>query len=239
MSPALPALMLLSALLMCHLQPSSGLFFDFFKRKKPKKQHPPPYTFGANPAKAPLTSPHLNDRRFRFASIGFSLSLSLWQLPAGKDWSQDSSVASLRGVVDQGHCASSWAVASAQAVEMAYAIQNPSSSSIANVSVQQVVDCGGVTASCSAGGWPSLALDYMADATTDEGGVVADEDYEYTGAQGTCDNSKVSGDASSIGVVALEQADFQGWLGLVLAVQAQPVVAFVHASYDSFLTYKS
>ncbi|CAI5510828.1 unnamed protein product [Closterium sp. Naga37s-1] len=207
--------------------------------KKPKKQHPPPYKFGANAATAPLAPPHLNDRRFRFASIGFSLALSLWQLPASKDWSQDSSVASLRGVVDQGNCASSWAVASAQAVEMAYAIQNPSSSSIANVSVQQVVDCAGVATSCSAGGWPSLALDYMAGATDDNGGVVADDDYQYTAAQGTCDNSKVTGDASSIGVVALEQADFQGWLGLVLAVQAQPVVAFVHASHDSFLLYKS
>ncbi|GJP37716.1 hypothetical protein CLOM_g22140 [Closterium sp. NIES-68] len=231
--------MLLAALLMCHLEPSSGLFFQFFRRKKPKKVHLPPYKFGANPATAPLDPAHQNDHRFRFASMGFSLALSLWQLPAGKDWSQDSRVASLRGVVDQGNCASSWAVAAAQSVEMAYAIQNPSSSSIANVSVQQLVDCAGVATACTAGGWPSLALNYMADATDDDGGVVAEADYEYTGAQGTCDDSKVSGDASSIGVAALEQADFQGWLGLVLAVQAQPVVAFVHGSHPSFLTYKT
>ncbi|CAI5486221.1 unnamed protein product [Closterium sp. Naga37s-1] len=43
--------------------------------------------------------------------------------------------------------------------------------------------------------------------------------------------------ATAMGITGYDQVDFYGWLGLLLAVNVQPTIAFVRGSYPSFQTY--
>lgn len=108
------------------------------------------------------------------------------------------------------------------------------------LSVEQVLDCvDGKKSNCS-GGWPSYALDLMQKKTKQYGGLVAADKYPYTGDDGgKCDKTKSRLSATSIGISAFERIDYYGWLGLLLAVQVQPAVAFLHTALPSFQNYKS
>ncbi|CAI5486224.1 unnamed protein product, partial [Closterium sp. Naga37s-1] len=82
---------------------------------------------------------------------------------------------------------SSWAITAVTAVEMAYAIVAPAYPNLppaARVSLQQVLECEPSNSSCSGGGWPTSALDYMVDATQANGGLATEAAYPYTQKQG-------------------------------------------------------
>ncbi|CAI5973743.1 unnamed protein product [Closterium sp. NIES-64] len=113
----------------------------------------------------------------------------------------------------------------------------PSCTPPSSPSPLQVVDCEPSSSSCK-GGWPTSALDYMVDASNDLGGLVPQLQYPYKGKQAKCNAGKISTSSTPLGLARYEQVDFYGWIGLLLAVQVQPVIAFVRGSFPSFQKYK-
>eukprot|EP00897_Mesotaenium_endlicherianum_P005707 jgi/Mesen1/5164/ME000256S04350 len=187
--------------------------------------HPPPSpppapvrTRGLVPPSLGAPPKHLS-KHFRHASYGFSGDggAASWHLPPAVDWRQKRVLA---GVKDQGHCEACWAFAAVGAIEAASAILL--SRQVA-ASEQQVIDCQRGSSSC-AGGWPGDALEYAAGNTARYGGLAPEAGYPYRGAKSAtgCDAKKV---------------DFLGVLGLLLAVQRQPVVVSLEADQDSFINY--
>ncbi|CAI5952013.1 unnamed protein product [Closterium sp. NIES-65] len=113
----------------------------------------------------------------------------------------------------------------------------PSCTPPSSPSPLQVVDCEPSSSSCK-GGWPTSALDYMVDASNDLGGLVPQLQYPYKGKQAKCNAGKIATSSTPLGLARYEQVDFYGWIGLLLAVQVQPVIAFVRGSFPSFQKYK-
>ncbi|GJP52612.1 hypothetical protein CLOM_g11718 [Closterium sp. NIES-68] len=162
------------------------------------------------------------------------------------DWRWDDRLKPVLGLRTEGACKSSWAITAVTAVEMVYAIVAsafPSLPPAARVSLQQVLDCEPSNSSCGGGGWPTSALDYMVDATLANGGVATDAAYPYIQKQGACNATRAKKllketTPKAIGVIGYDQVDFYGWLGLALAVQTQPTIAFVRGSHATFLSYR-
>eukprot|EP00897_Mesotaenium_endlicherianum_P007601 jgi/Mesen1/686/ME000109S_10910 len=169
--------------------------------------------FGGRPLK------YLN-RHFRHASFGFSgdANASDWGLQPSMDWRQQGV---LPPVKEQGRCGASWAFAAVGAIEAATA--NLTSRQVA-ASGQQVIDCQRVGSTC-AGGWPGYAFEYAAENTAKcYGGLASESDYPYIGIR----------NKRGCNLVAV---DFHGVLGLLLAVQSQPVVVHLETDQDSFVNY--
>ncbi|CAI5936832.1 unnamed protein product [Closterium sp. NIES-64] len=145
---------------------------------------------------------------------------------------------------DQGNCA--------RAVQGAYAKLKETDDDVfpsgMSPSVQHLVDCTGVAASCR-GGYPEAALQYAAKiGLRDEAG------YAYTGESGKC---SVNEDSEFFNISMYEQVplppgplglDFfnismyelvplPGPLGLILALQKQPVIVTIRASSQDFIDY--
>ncbi|CAI5486218.1 unnamed protein product, partial [Closterium sp. Naga37s-1] len=195
------------------------------------------YACSAVPSFALLQPRHLN-RVSRYASMGYDGGCDCWSVDLHVDWRE---LVGVQGVRNEGACKASWAITAVNAVELTMAMianQLDSYDSAFNISVQQVVDCEPSSSSCK-GGWPSSALDYMVDASNDLGGVVPEMQYLYKGKQAKCNAGKIATASTPLGLARYEQVDFYGWIGLVLAVQVQPVIAFVRGSYPSFQKYKS
>ncbi|CAI5500144.1 unnamed protein product, partial [Closterium sp. Naga37s-1] len=198
---------------------------------------PPGYACSAVPSFALLQPRHLN-RVSRYASMGYDGGCDCWSVDLNVDWRD---LGGVQGVRNEGACKASWAITAVNAVELTMGMiadQLPSYDSAFNISVQQVVDCEPSSSSCK-GGWPTSALDYMVDASNDLGGVVPEVQYPYKGKQAKCNAGKIATSSTPLGLARYEQVDYYGWIGLLLAVQVQPVIAFVRGSYPSFQKYKS
>ncbi|CAI5527912.1 unnamed protein product, partial [Closterium sp. Naga37s-1] len=190
------------------------------------------YNCSANPAVASVTPKYAN-RFFRL------ISTIAYGIYPSQNWAADTRLQPvLAPLRTEGKCRSSWAITAVSAVEMAYALVADSVPSMAppqRISLQQVLDCNNSTSSnCADGGWPTAALDYMVDATRLWGGLTAEAAYyPYMQKQGKCIRRR----ATAMGITGYDQVDFYGWLGLLLAVNTQPTIAFVRGSYPSFQTY--
>ncbi|CAI5483437.1 unnamed protein product [Closterium sp. Yama58-4] len=203
------------------------------------------YRVSSNPALAELKLAHLN-RFFRSLTVAYNESEEWWEPDLSVDWRWDDRLKPVLPLRTEGACKASWAITAVTAVEMAYAIIAPSYPNLpcaARVSVQQVLDCEPSNSSCSGGGWPTSALDFMVDATQANGGLATEAAYPYTQKQGTCNATKSKellrkSVPKAIGVIGYDQVDFFGWLGLTLAVQTQPTIAFVRGSHPTFLSYR-
>ncbi|CAI5483435.1 unnamed protein product [Closterium sp. Yama58-4] len=195
------------------------------------------YACSAVPSFALLQPRHLN-RVSRYASMGYDGGCDCWSVSLNVDWRD---LQGVQGVRSEGACKASWAITAVNAVELTMAMiasQLESYDCAFNISVQQVVDCEPSSSSCK-GGWPASALDYMVDASNDLGGVVPEQQYPYKGKQAKCNAGKIATASIPLGLARYEQVDYYGWIGLMLAVQVQPVIAFVRGSYPSFQKYKS
>ncbi|CAI5463746.1 unnamed protein product [Closterium sp. Yama58-4] len=133
---------------------------------------------------------------------------------------------------DQGNCGSCWAYAAARAVQGAYAKLKETDDDVfpsgMRLSVQQLLDCTGAAASCR-GGYPEAALQYAAKI-----GLQDEAEYAYTGASGRCSVNK---DADKWNISMYEQVPLPGPLGLILALQKQPVIVTIRASSQDFIDY--
>eukprot|EP00897_Mesotaenium_endlicherianum_P007490 jgi/Mesen1/676/ME000109S10895 len=208
--------------------------------EKPPSQSPPVSSGPSSPHARGLIPPlggqpvkYLN-KYFRHASYGFAgdANTSVWnpqQLYV--DWRQQGVLPPIK---EQGRCESSWAFAAVGAIEAATAIVT---SRQVVASEQQVIDCQRGGSTCT-GGWPSNAFEYAAENTAKcYGGLASESDYPYTGIRSKKGCNLIAADRGQLGVGAWEQADFHGVLGLLLAVQRQPVVVHLEADQDSFTNY--
>jgi C1A family cysteine protease len=123
-------------------------------------------------------------------------------------------------IKDQEQCGSCWAFSATETLESMVAMQSGSPPVLAP---QQIVDCdkGGSDQGCQ-GGMPAGAIDYLVQA----GGQEGEDDYPYTGADGSCnfDQSKVK--ATPKGSTPVGQGDDS----LQAAIQQSVVSVGVDAS---------
>lgn len=102
--------------------------------------------------------------------------------PDAFDWRDKGAVS---GVKDQGSCGSCWAFSAVGNLEGLYAIKK---GVVKTFSEQYLVDCDTEDSACN-GGLMELTFKWLKD---NEGGVMYEADYPYTGKKGTCqqDSSK-------------------------------------------------
>ena len=98
------------------------------------------------------------------------------EAPAEFDW-RDKNVVS--AVKDQGSCGSCWAFSTVANLESLYALNK---GVIKTFSEQYLVDCDTEDSGCN-GGLMELAFEWLKD---NDGGVMLDSDYPYTGKKQTC-----------------------------------------------------
>eukprot|EP00475_Leptophrys_vorax_P004277 TRINITY_DN12550_c0_g3_i1.p1 TRINITY_DN12550_c0_g3~~TRINITY_DN12550_c0_g3_i1.p1 ORF type:complete len:968 (+),score=15.40 TRINITY_DN12550_c0_g3_i1:305-2905(+) len=129
---------------------------------------------GAQQDGAALLSGSYYNKYFRYASLGFTGTLSApkWSLASSVDWTARIPSA-LLGAKNQGSCSACWIFAPVAAVESLYAIVY--NAAPPNMSEQKAIDCQGTWA-CD-GGRPDDAFDYIAVS----GGLPLSAAYPYTG----------------------------------------------------------
>ncbi|KAH7849557.1 hypothetical protein Vadar_019609 [Vaccinium darrowii] len=126
-------------------------------------------------------------------------------LPADFDWRDHGAVT---GVKDQGSCGSCWSFSTTGALEGAHYL---ATGKLESLSEQQLVDCdhecdpeerGSCDAGCN-GGLMNNAFEY----SLKVGGLQREEDYPYTGKDGTCkfDKSKIAASVSNFSVVSVDE----------------------------------
>lgn len=135
----------------------------------------------------------------------------------------------LTGVKDQGACGSCWAFSTTGSMEAAIALKN--SAAPQSLSEQELVDCSGSYGNMGCnGGLPSYAFNYIKDHS-----IAREEDYTYTGRNGTCKRSE-QGDRSTVS--SWKKLDRYDVATLAAAVQTQPVSVAIEVQ-RSFQSYKS
>ncbi|OQR83715.1 cysteine protease family C01A [Achlya hypogyna] len=153
--------------------------------------------------------------------------LTLAQTQAGNiDWSTDKCMSSVR---NQGSCGSCWAFATVGAVEFA---QCKATGSLNSFSEQQLVSCATSAGHGCQGGWPTKALDYVA-----QTGLCSATAYPYTSGStqqtGPCQNCEKQ--KLSVG----GSVTVQGEGALQAALDNQVVVVTVEAGNDVWRNYQS
>ncbi|KAL3722083.1 hypothetical protein ACJRO7_034440 [Eucalyptus globulus] len=148
-------------------------------------------------------------------------------LPAAVDWRTRGAV---NKVKDQGACGSCWAFSTIAAVE---GINQIVTGEFISLSEQELVDCDrSYDAGCNGG-----LMDYAFQFIIDNGGIDTDEDYSYTGVDGTCDASKVNSKVVSID--GYEDVPAFDERALKKAVAHQPVSVAIEAGGRDFQLYES
>ncbi|CAI5955499.1 unnamed protein product, partial [Closterium sp. NIES-65] len=186
----------------------------------------PPTTKDLNPAKLP----NLNTVS-RYLTVGLTLDPTSQKITAVDLWAAIDFIGLGPYAIKPlpGAC---WAYAAARAVQGAYAKLKETDDDVfpggMSLSVQQLVDCTGAAASCR-GGYPEAALQYAAKI-----GLQDEAGYSYTGASGKCSVNK---DTDFYNISMYEQVPLPGPLGLILALQKQPVIVTIRASAQDFIDY--
>ena len=152
-------------------------------------------------------------------------SSSIGNLPDSVDWRNKGAVTPVK---NQGQCGSCWVFTVTGVIEGFYFINN---GKLVSFSEQQVVDCDTDQNQGCNGGWPYLALEYMA-----KNGLETEEDYPYTAQDGTCnyDKSKALTVAGGYKYVTPNSTAH-----LKAAVVDGPVSVLIEADQDVFRYYSS
>ncbi|GJP53290.1 hypothetical protein CLOM_g12457 [Closterium sp. NIES-68] len=172
---------------------------------------------------------------FHYASLAFQANadgLPSWNLPPFVSWMRDETTWPLK---NQYGCADSSAYAVVAAVEAAYSIASNGSQppvlSVEHLRVDLSSNCDDMS--------PRDVLAFLTAATRKGGGLV-----DEAAAAGATQRSMASAGRRErlqkpkyYGIQGFEETSFGGWLGLLLAVQRQPVVVRIEASAPSFIEY--
>jgi len=146
-------------------------------------------------------------------------------LPDSVDWRNKGAVT---GVKDQGQCGTCWAFSTTGVVEGFWFVKN---GTLLSFSEQQIADCATSAGYGCQGGWPYLAVQYVAQA-----GLETETDYPYTARDGQCkyDASKARKVVSGYQFVTPKSTD-----QLKAAIVNFPVSVLIEADQDVFQFYKS
>ncbi|GLJ20658.1 hypothetical protein SUGI_0376160 [Cryptomeria japonica] len=146
-------------------------------------------------------------------------------LPATVDWRTKGAVTPVKGQ----RCGDCWAFAAIASVE---SINYIVTGHLVSLSEQQLVDCVGMNEGCH-GGYPNDAFIYIAF----NGGISSEVDYQYRGADGTCNQQlEMEHVARIVGVECLPTEDENS---MKTAVSHQPITVGIDGTAMDFASYKS
>ncbi|OMO92541.1 hypothetical protein COLO4_17498 [Corchorus olitorius] len=166
-----------------------------------------------NPGKAPTSSP--------FTYAGFK------DVPTSLDWRKKGAVTPIK---NQGNCQSCWAFAAVAATE---GITQIKTGNLISLSEQQLVDCSRSGNNGCSPGSKTDAFKYI----IGNNGLTTEDNYPYTGIQGTCDHEKQESVVANISDYGSVPANKEK--ELLKAVSNQPVTVSIEASGVDFRHYQS
>ena len=146
--------------------------------------------------------------------------------PKSLDWRESGAVTKVR---NQGGCGSCWAISAAGSIESAYFLKTKK---LQDVSVQQMVDCSKEEGDqgCN-GGYMTGAFEYV-----EKNGLEKEDDYKYTGKDGTCgaDKTKAISDLTVKSHTKVPKADSDQLKAFLLK---QPVAIGLDANIVQFYMF--
>ncbi|CAI5518867.1 unnamed protein product, partial [Closterium sp. Naga37s-1] len=173
---------------------------------------------------------------FHYASLSFlptADGLPMWKPPAFVTWMRNMATWPVK---NQHGCADSSAYAVVAAVEAAYSIMEslyqPPRLSVEQLRVALSANCDDMP--------PRDVLAFLVAATRKGGGLVDDAAAAAASPHSMASAGRRERQAAKpkyYGIQGFEESSFGGWLGLLLAVQRQPVIVRIEASAPSFLDY--
>ncbi|XP_062006205.1 ervatamin-B-like [Rosa rugosa] len=154
--------------------------------------------------------------------------LSETDVPTRIDWREQGAVTPVK---EQGQCSSCWAFSAVAAIE---GITKIKSNKLMSLSEQQLVDCNRdqINKGCGGGNMED-AFKYI----NDNGGITSEENYQYKGAEETCDTTKTTEYAAKINGYEMVPPNSEN--DLLKAVAKQPVSVAIDADGDEFRAYTS
>ena len=142
------------------------------------------------------------------------------------DW-RDKGV--VNAIKDQASCGSCWAFSTCQAQESVYAINY---GKLQSLSEQNLVDCVTTCEGCN-GGLMTSAYDYVV--SRQSGKFMLEEDYPYTGVDGTCKFDKSKGTSKCTGYVEVKEYSETDLANKIASYG--PAAIAIDASHWSFQLY--
>jgi C1A family cysteine protease len=147
----------------------------------------------------------------------------------GVDWVTAGAVAPVK---NQGSCGSCWAFSAASATESAYHIaMNKGTSSVTQISEQQLVSCVTTCSGCNGGWYTNCWYYYLSH------GAYYEADWPYTATNGSCTYN--SADATNVRLSSYRNVTAKSISALQSAVAAQPVSVAIAAGNSYFQSYST
>jgi len=171
-------------------------------------------------------------KRLKFLHEHNALTAESNDAPVAHDWREHGAVSDVK---NQGSCGSCWAFSATGNVEAQYFFKTKQ---LIRISEQQLVDCDKVDQGCNGGLMEDAYKYYMKD------GVMAEEDYTYTGSDDECkfDKTKIKATvtgykfAKSTNETEIAQMVYENG-PLAVAINATPLQFYFWGVFDPWFTW--